>query len=115
PSMGVLGRAVLVMSRSFVCVFLAPPRYAGRPIAAPTETGVERWKVKTLQDRPRLLRVHSIRDRAVGYSRATNARYRRRGFVRAPYLQRRRGRDAYQARGGRGFPPRPRGWRRAVL
>src|SRR5579862_230210 len=31
--------ALLVMSRSFVRVFLAPPRYAGRRIAAPTKTG----------------------------------------------------------------------------
>src|SRR5437870_8337944 len=37
--MRVPGLALLVMSRSFVRVFLAPPRYAGRPIAAPTETG----------------------------------------------------------------------------
>jgi hypothetical protein len=39
PRMRVPGLALLVMSRSFVRVFLAPPRYAGRPIAAPTETG----------------------------------------------------------------------------
>src|SRR5512133_3540359 len=37
--MRVPGLALLVISRSFVRVFLAPPRYAGRPIAAPTETG----------------------------------------------------------------------------
>src|SRR5690348_17349868 len=37
--MRVPGLALLVMSRSFVRVFLAPPRYAGHPIAAPTETG----------------------------------------------------------------------------
>src|SRR4029078_6993704 len=39
PRMRVTELALLVMSRSFVCAFLAPPRYAGRPIAAPTETG----------------------------------------------------------------------------
>src|SRR5947208_2342016 len=39
PRMRVPGLASLVMSRSFVRVFLAPPRYAGRPVAAPTETG----------------------------------------------------------------------------
>src|SRR6476646_2778833 len=39
PRIRVLGLASLVMSCSFVCVFLAPPRYAGRPIAAPRETG----------------------------------------------------------------------------
>src|SRR3954453_2519748 len=38
PRMRVPGLALLVMSRSFVRVFLAPPRYAGRPIADPTET-----------------------------------------------------------------------------
>src|SRR5438552_558378 len=37
--MRVPGLALLVISPSFVRVFLAPPRYAGRPIAAPTETG----------------------------------------------------------------------------
>src|SRR5580765_3322003 len=39
PRMRVPGLALLVISRSFVCVFPAPPRSAGRPIAAPTETG----------------------------------------------------------------------------
>src|SRR5580765_6957115 len=39
PRMRVPGLASLVMSRSLVCVFLAPPRYAGRPNAAPTDTG----------------------------------------------------------------------------
>src|SRR6266576_3168436 len=39
PRMRVPGLALLVISPSFVRVFLAPPRYAGRPIAAPTETG----------------------------------------------------------------------------
>src|SRR3954452_22490286 len=39
PRMRVSGLALLVMSRSFVRVFPAPPRYTGRPSAAPTETG----------------------------------------------------------------------------
>jgi hypothetical protein len=53
--------AAFVVAISLAGARVAAPSHAGQfhYSAAPT-CGVERWKVKTLQDRPRLLRAHSI-------------------------------------------------------
>src|SRR4051812_44069082 len=52
---------VVVVGLAVVVARLAAPSHAGHfRYSAALACGVERWKVKTLQDRPRLLRVHSI-------------------------------------------------------
>jgi hypothetical protein len=59
------------MRRGAVALFVVVIAVVVARVAAPSHAahfryskklacGVERWKVKTLQDRPRLLRVHSI-------------------------------------------------------
>jgi hypothetical protein len=53
--------AVVVVGLAVVVSRVAAPSHAGHfRYSAALACGVERWKVKTLQDRPRLLRAHSI-------------------------------------------------------
>jgi hypothetical protein len=52
---------VLVMVVAVLAARIVPPSRAGHfRYSAALACGVERWKVKTLQDRPRLLRAHTI-------------------------------------------------------
>ena len=56
-----IGVAALVVGIAVVVARVAAPSHASHfRYSAALACGVERWKVKTLQDRPRLLRVKSI-------------------------------------------------------
>jgi hypothetical protein len=53
--------AGVVVAIAVVVARVAAPSHASHfRYSAALACGVERWKVKTLQDRPRLLRAHSI-------------------------------------------------------
>src|SRR5215212_5331278 len=53
--------AAFVVGMAIVVARVAAPSHASHfRYSTALACGVERWKVKTLQDRPRLLRVHSI-------------------------------------------------------
>jgi hypothetical protein len=58
---GRIAAALIVVGIAVVVTRVAAPSHASHfRYSAALACGVERWKVKTLQDRPRLLRVHSI-------------------------------------------------------
>jgi hypothetical protein len=58
---GRIAAALIVVGIAVVVARVAAPSHASHfRYSAALACGVERWKVKTLQDRPRLLRVHSI-------------------------------------------------------
>src|SRR3954471_6213234 len=60
-SMRRIAAVVVVIGIAVVVARVAAPSNAGHfRYSAALACGLERWKVKTLQDRPRLLRVHSI-------------------------------------------------------
>jgi hypothetical protein len=60
-SVGRVAVVAAVVGIAVVVARVAAPSQASHfRYSAALACGVERWKVKTLQDRPRLLRVHSI-------------------------------------------------------
>ncbi len=100
-----------VVGISLVVARVAAPSHASHfRYSAALACGVERWKVRPC----RTVRACSVstRSRSRSWSPTSDQRQcRDKASLRASYLQRRCLRDARQARGGRGFSPRPRVWR----